>query len=185
MRSDKFRESAVEHGCQNSDSHQRPDNDRRRARRLLSGTALTGLAVLFCSLIGILSAEEIQFSESDSETAKLAVELLRSRHLDKPQVDDAVSEQLAESFPELWDGRKLYFRKTDIEQFRTQRTTLDDSLRKGDVYKTSIAIWSAVHGIASFVIQGADFVEGMETELVDTVVKNLLRGLGGPKSASK
>ncbi len=73
----------------------------------------------------------------------------------------------------------------DIAAEAVKQAMDQGQLRKGDVYKTSIAIWSAVHGIASFVIQGADFVEGMETELVDTVVKNLLSGLGGPKSVSK
>lgn len=83
------------------------------------------------------------------------------------------------------DEAEVGQRTFDIASEAVKQAMDEGHLRKGDVYKTSIAIWSAVHGIASFIIQGADFVEGMEKELVDKVVKNLLRGLGAPKSASK
>jgi AcrR family transcriptional regulator len=56
-------------------------------------------------------------------------------------------------------------------------------LKDGDPYMMSIAIWTAVHGVASFILQGADFVDAMADELVDTVVGGMLAGLAANADA--
>lgn len=78
-------------------------------------------------------AEDIQFTASDSETARLILDLIHRRHLEKQPVDDTLSAQLLDSFVEAWDSSRLYFLASDIDEFNASRYVLDDQLAKGDV----------------------------------------------------
>ena len=69
----------------------------------------------------------------DGRNAQRAVEVLSKRHLVHPVVDDALSEKMMGRFVRSWDPQKLYFLKSDIFEFETQKTLLDDQLLAGSV----------------------------------------------------
>jgi AcrR family transcriptional regulator len=52
------------------------------------------------------------------------------------------------------------------------------ALRTDDVLLTSLAMWSAAHGVATVLQLGFDFPADLETALVDEVTDRLLRGYG-------
>lgn len=81
----------------------------------------------------IARGDEIVFSKSDSETTRLTVDLLRSRHLENQPIDDALSAQLVNRFVDAWDHSRLYFSAADIQQFNASKNVLDDQLASGDI----------------------------------------------------
>lgn len=72
--------------------------------------------------------------------------------------------------------------------FKIASSAVEDGIEEGllkddDAFMMSIAVWTAVHGVASFIIQGASFVTEMSDEIVDNVVGAVLSGLAsGPEA---
>jgi carboxyl-terminal processing protease len=106
-------------------------NMRRSLLRMCTPT-LTSFAVA-AAICANAIAEDIQFSRFDSDTARLAVQLIRERHLENQPIDDAVSQQLLTNFVELWDPSRLYFLAADIEHFNQSQKLLDDELTNGEI----------------------------------------------------
>jgi carboxyl-terminal processing protease len=69
----------------------------------------------------------------DPVVAQLVCEVLRQGHLRRPEIGDEVSKRLFQRFLKGLDPTKLYFLKSDIEEFKKQETDLDDMLLKGDL----------------------------------------------------
>jgi carboxyl-terminal processing protease len=70
------------------------------------------------------------------QLGKTAIEIvtdLETRHYNKQILDDALSAQLLEAYLKSLDGSRLFLLQSDIDSFAKYRTTLDDSLRKGDL----------------------------------------------------
>lgn len=82
-----------------------------------------------------------------------------------------------EDSDELRYGRRAF----DIAADAVEESIAQGLLRDGDSFLMSLTIWTAVHGAASFVLQGAEFVHGREKELVSSVVENVLAGLAMPQ----
>lgn len=53
----------------------------------------------------------------------------------------------------------------------------DGTLRRGDPFEMSMRIWAAVHGVATFVLMGAETRAGIDERLVDRVVDAMVAGL--------
>ncbi len=53
--------------------------------------------------------------------------MVTSRHINHPEIDDALSEKLMKRYIEVWDPQKLYFLKADIDEFAVDRTALDEN----------------------------------------------------------
>lgn len=70
------------------------------------------------------------------QLGKTAIEVvtdLETRHYNRQILDDALSQQLLDAYLKSLDGSRLFLLQSDIDSFAKYRTTLDDSLRKGDL----------------------------------------------------
>ncbi len=58
---------------------------------------------------------------------------LPKMHYKHQQVDDELSSQMLDFYLEMLDNQKIYFLKSNIDEFEQYRYTLDDALRNGDL----------------------------------------------------
>lgn len=87
-------------------------------------------------ILGISTYFAQQLSSADPadvETAKLVAQLIPRNHLNRTPIDDDTSSNLFDRFIKDLDPQKLYFLKSDIDQFEQHRATLDDEIKGGDV----------------------------------------------------
>lgn len=64
---------------------------------------------------------------------KLVTTLMKKEHLSKHDLDDEISSRALDLFIKNLDGMKLYFYKSDIEEFDRRRNDIDDMVNAGDV----------------------------------------------------
>lgn len=101
---------------------------------LSSAKRATLLAAAFAFLCSSASAgEKVVLTPEDGTTAKMVASMVSSRHINHPEIDDALSEKLMNRYIEIWDPQKLYFLQSDIADFSVEKTSLDDKILKGDV----------------------------------------------------
>lgn len=102
--------------------------------KFFSAGRIAGLAASL-SLFGsaVAADQKIVLTPEDGKTAQLVASMVTSRHINHPEIDDALSEKLMKRYIEVWDPQKLYFLKSDIDEFAADQTTLDDKILKGDV----------------------------------------------------
>lgn len=66
-------------------------------------------------------------------TAEEVVDKLESRHYQRLLLDDALSAQLLDAYLKALDPARMFLLQSDIDSLARYRTTLDDTLRKGDI----------------------------------------------------
>lgn len=101
--------------------------DATRVRRFTAGTLL---------LLGVSTVFAQQLSSADpadQETAKLVARMIPKFHLSRGEINDKISSMLLDGFIKDLDPQKLYFLKSDIDEFEKHRTTLDDEIKAGNV----------------------------------------------------
>ena len=93
------------------------------------------LLLAFATFIpdSLTAEQEIVLTEDDGKTAQIVAAMVSSRHINHPEINDALSEKLMHRYLEIWDPQKLYFLQSDIDEFSTEKTSLDDKILKGDV----------------------------------------------------
>jgi carboxyl-terminal processing protease len=79
-----------------------------------------------------LSAEPME-GRDDGVVAKVVSQLLEEGHVTKPKFNEEISKRLFQRFLKDLDPGKLYFLKSDIDEFKEQETKLGEQLLKGDV----------------------------------------------------
>ncbi len=96
-------------------------------------------------LIGFTGSLSLALAKGDApnkpltwtpQLGKTAVEVvndLETRHYNKQVLDDALSGQLLDAYLKSLDASRLFLLQSDIDSFAKYRTTLDDSLHKGDL----------------------------------------------------
>src|SRR5690606_4392526 len=67
------------------------------------------------------------------DTAEEIVDNLESRHYQKQKLDDTLSAQLLDAYLKALDPGRMFLLQSDIDSFARYRSTLDDTLRKGDL----------------------------------------------------
>lgn len=72
-------------------------------------------------------------SEDDGTTARMVADMVSTRHINHPKVDDDIAQRLLNRYVDIWDPQKLYFLKSDIAAFQASANLLDDQIRAGDV----------------------------------------------------
>lgn len=92
---------------------------------------LAGLVSLFVS--SATAADKVVLTPEDGKTAQLVAAMVSSRHINHPEINDALSEKLMKRYIEIWDPQKLYFLKADIDSFASEKDVLDDKILKGNV----------------------------------------------------
>jgi carboxyl-terminal processing protease len=95
---------------------------------------LAFLAVL-CALflIPAPTPAEPQLAKEDRLVCKMVCEFLKHGHLSKPEIGDEVSRRIFRHFLKDLDPAKVYFLKSDVEEFKKDETELDDQLLAGDL----------------------------------------------------
>ncbi len=79
-----------------------------------------------------IHAEPTAPSARDRRITLAVMELLRRDHISGRAVDDEIAQRMLQQFLDMLDPWKLYFYKSDVEQFRSRVSQLDDMLRRGD-----------------------------------------------------
>ncbi len=110
---------------------------------LITTQRMKGLAAFCGVLIGVsalVGAQDGRLSTEQEERfkAQIVAGLLQRAHLSKPDLDDKVAAEWHENYIEGFDRLKLYFTKSDIEEFEEYQTKIDDQLRQGDLSFASI-----------------------------------------------
>ncbi len=90
-------------------------------------------AMLFCVCSHGIAGEKVVLTADDGKTAQMVASMVSSRHINHPEIDDALSEKLMNRYIEIWDPQKLYFLRADIDSFSVEKDKLDDKILKGDV----------------------------------------------------
>jgi len=98
---------------------------------LLATTAV--LAVLPSVWLKLLAAPLTAPNPRDRQVTVLVRSLMTRDHLSKHELDDEISERAMKTLLEGFDPRKMYFLKSDVEEFLTKRQKLDDDVEAGDV----------------------------------------------------
>lgn len=69
----------------------------------------------------------------DHYIALTVSQLLQRDHLSKRPLDDTIAQRGLDTFVEMLDPLKIYFRQEDVDRFRQSRDRLDNLLIKGDI----------------------------------------------------
>jgi carboxyl-terminal processing protease len=69
---------------------------------------------------------------SDGSIARNVCAMVSKYHINHGSIDDAISSKLLDRYLEVLDPQKLYFLKSDVDQYEKSRLILDDQLRNGD-----------------------------------------------------
>ncbi|WP_298861162.1 carboxy terminal-processing peptidase [uncultured Gimesia sp.] len=72
-------------------------------------------------------------SSTDSDTAKRVCAMVSRFHISGKPINDETSQKLMRRFIKQLDPQKLYFYKSDINNFEAEKNLLDDKLIVGDV----------------------------------------------------
>ncbi len=101
------------------------------ARRAAIGTTV-GAVILLLLAPWWATAEPVP-GKHDRLVAQVICELLETGHVTRPKIGDEMSKRLFHRFLKDLDPGKVYFLKSDIDEFKKHETELDDMLLKGDV----------------------------------------------------
>ena len=103
-------------------------------RTLMTKWHFLALLCLSAAAAGFVYADaKPRLTPDDGTTAKMVANMVTARHINHPKIDDGLSERLLVRFIDTWDPQKLYFLKSDIQEFERQKHTLDDQILQGDV----------------------------------------------------
>ncbi len=69
----------------------------------------------------------------DGIVARSVTKLLPKKHISARPVDDQISSRALDTFEKMLDPMKLYFMQSDIDELNRYRSTLDDSVIRGDL----------------------------------------------------
>ena len=56
----------------------------------------------------LIAADKIVLTADDGKTAQIVASMVSNRHINHPEIDDALSEKLLKRYLEIWDPQKLY-----------------------------------------------------------------------------
>lgn len=100
-----------------------------RAKPVLALLAMIGLLL---STPAWLPADVVP-GKHDKLVTQLLCEFLQRVHLNRPKLNEEISIRLFERYFKSLDPTKVYFLKSDIEEFKPQENGLAAALRKGDL----------------------------------------------------
>lgn len=91
------------------------------------------MALMTLVLNSATAAEKVVLTAEDGKTAQIVAAMVSNKHINHPEINDALSEKLLKRYIEIWDPQKLYFLQSDIDEFSKQKDSLDDQILRGDV----------------------------------------------------
>ena len=99
----------------------------KSSRLVVQLTALMMVALLAGQALA-LAPEKIQ-----GETLQELIEVLKDRHYEGKEYNDALSSKHLEAYIDSLDPQKMFFTREDVDSFQAWRTTLDDLGKDGDL----------------------------------------------------
>ncbi len=78
-------------------------------------------------------AAVLDTTSRERQVARMVTRFVERAHYSRLTVDDSLSDATLKTYLETLDGNRHYFLQSDIAYFARYRTTLDDSLRSGDM----------------------------------------------------
>lgn len=109
--------------------------------RAANGLACS-LLILVATAIAAQRLTPTQEKQKWSRVAKQVCQMIEAQHISQSPIDDSISIKTLDQLLKDLDAQKMYFLKSDIEEFNKSRTDLDDQLKAGnlqfgfDVYRT-------------------------------------------------
>ena len=106
---------------------------RSRLRRSL---LLGSLAVITTGVVVVAPyvwARPVKQTKNDERIAFIVSSEMINKHLSKRRLDDEVSKRAFEMFLKRLDAMKLFFLQSDIDNFSSEKLSLDDKVKRGDV----------------------------------------------------
>lgn len=92
---------------------------------------------VFCGVAVVaglaIAGDTISLSRNDGQTARQVAQMVQTRHIAHPDIDDALSSRLLTRYVDAWDAQKLYFLQSDIDEFNRSASDLDDQIESGNV----------------------------------------------------
>ncbi len=82
---------------------------------------------------GPVTPAVLETTSRERQVARLVTRFVERAHYSRLTVDDALSDATLKTYLETLDGNRHYFLQSDIAYFARYKTTLDDSLRRGDM----------------------------------------------------
>ncbi len=102
----------------------------RRPSFLLTLAVAGGIVAGFWSMV---PADLVAPRPNDRHVTTVVTSLIRSEHLSKHPLDDEISQRGLKTFIESLDPMKVYFYRSDIDEFMRQQNNLDDMLEDKDI----------------------------------------------------
>lgn len=82
---------------------------------------------------GPVSPATLETTSRERQVARMVTRFVERAHYSRLSVDDSLSDATLKTYLETLDSNRHYFLQSDIAYFARYRTTLDDSLRSGDM----------------------------------------------------
>jgi carboxyl-terminal processing protease len=103
-------------------------------RQFFQSTSRAALgAVALLLLVPFWASAQPTPGKDDKLVAQMVCQFLEQGHVTRPKIADEVSRRLFLRFLKDLDPGKVYFLKSDIDEFKKQETELGDMLVKGDI----------------------------------------------------
>src|ERR1700704_6550263 len=90
-------------------------------------------AMIALLLVPFWASAQPMPGKDDKLVAQMVCEILQQGHVSRPMIGDEISKRLFHRFLKDLDPGKVYFLKSDIDEFKKHETDLADMLFKGDV----------------------------------------------------
>ncbi|MBN8281002.1 MAG: carboxy terminal-processing peptidase [Gammaproteobacteria bacterium] len=101
---------------------------------LLVASAMLGPAVpVLAKQAGPVTPAVLETTARERQVSRLVTRFVERAHYSRLTVDDELSDATLKTYLETLDSNRHYFLQSDIAYFSRYRTTLDDSLRQGDM----------------------------------------------------
>ena len=88
---------------------------------------------LLAKPVGPIAPAVLETTSRERQVARMVTRFVERAHYSQLTVDDSLSDATLKTYLETLDGNRHYFLQSDIAYFARYRTTLDDSLRTGDM----------------------------------------------------
>ena len=84
-------------------------------------------------LASLVSARPSDPSREDGRISIVVSALMNRQHVSEMEVDNEISRRAMDLFLDRLDSLKLFFLQSDIDQFATEKESIDDYVKRGDV----------------------------------------------------
>ncbi|MDB5338474.1 MAG: carboxyl-terminal protease [Planctomycetaceae bacterium] len=99
-----------------------------------SRAASTATLVAMCLAGTALLAQQYAAPKPEfTQITKLVCQMIEKEHLIRSPINDVIAGRTVDHFIKELDPQKLYFLQSDVDEFNQVRTTLDDSVKQGNI----------------------------------------------------